>query len=142
MQLNEVRSYKLRVKTSKAFHKIMPELSAPMLKKRGTDVVAFGVSLLEEDAYILILAYSELSDLEQRQGESYRSEEWHGGSGVEAVERIEIPLNTIVWLSDSSVDDLQFFKKGAFNKWQAIPSQLGAGCIGPYSQHQRGSDRV
>ena len=107
MRLVEIRSYKLKAQTSEAFHKLVSEQSAPMLMRWGTDVVAFGVSPQEEDAYFLIRSYKDLPDLRQRQDDFYASQEWRSGPREEIIEKIESSLNTIVWLSATGVDDLR-----------------------------------
>lgn len=107
MRLVEIRSYKLKQNSIEAFHKLVSEQSVPMLIEWGTDVVAFGPSLQEEDAYYLIRSYDDLTDLQQRQDDFYGSEEWRTGPREEIVEKIEISLNTVVWLSRAGVEDLR-----------------------------------
>ena len=107
MRLVEIRSYKLKAQTSEAFHKLVSEQSAPMLRQWGTDVVAFGISQQEEDAYFLIRSYKDLTDLKLRQDEFYGSQEWRSGPREEIVEKIESSLNTVVWLSIAGVEDLR-----------------------------------
>ncbi len=107
MRLVEIRSYKLKAKTSEAFHRLVCEESAPMLRKWGTDVVAFGISQQEEDEYFLIRSYEDLPDLKSRQDEFYGSEEWRSGPREAVVEKIESSLNTTVWLSAAGVEDLR-----------------------------------
>ena len=78
-----------------------------MLRKWGTDVVAFGVSPQEEDEYFLIRSYKDLPDLKARQDEFYGSGEWRSGPREAIVEKIESSLNTTVWLSAAGVEDLR-----------------------------------
>lgn len=107
MRLVEIRSYKLKPKTSEAFHKLVSEKSVPMLRQWGTDVVAFGVSPQEEDEYFLIRSYKDMLDLKSRQDEFYGSQDWRGGLREAIVEKIESSLNTLVWLSVAGVEDLR-----------------------------------
>lgn len=107
MRLVEIRSYKLKPNTIEAFHKLVSEQSVPMLIEWGTDVVAFGSSLQEEDAYFLIRSYDNLTDLKQRQDGFYGSQEWRSGPREEIVNKIENSLNTLVWLSMAGVEDLR-----------------------------------
>lgn len=107
MRLVEIRSYKLKAKTSEAFHRLVCEESAPMLRKWGTDVVAFGISQQEEDEYFLIRSYKDLTDLKSQQDEFYGSREWRSGPREAIVEKIESSLNTTVWLSAAGVEDLR-----------------------------------
>lgn len=46
----------------------------PLLRERGTDVVAFGPSEHEKDTHFLIRAYDDLRDLQTRQDAFYGSD--------------------------------------------------------------------
>ena len=59
MRLVEILSYRLKANTAPAFHKLVREQSVPLLTAWGTDVVAYGISAHEADAYDLIRAYKD-----------------------------------------------------------------------------------
>ena len=52
-----------------------------MLRRHGIDVVAFGPSLHDQDAYYLMRSYASLEELERSETAFYGSEEWRLGPG-------------------------------------------------------------
>lgn len=107
MRLVEILSYRLKANTAPAFHQLVNEQSAPLLRAWGTDVVAFGISTHEADAYFLIRAYKDRADLQQSQDRFYASAAWRSGPREEIVAKIESALSTQLWLSDAGVEDLR-----------------------------------
>jgi hypothetical protein len=75
----EIRSYQLKPGTVTEFDRLVTEALAPMLRSRGVDVVAFGRSLRDEDAYYLMRAYASLEDLERSEAAFYGGDEWRLG---------------------------------------------------------------
>lgn len=106
-RLVEVRAYKLKPGTREAFHAAVKLVSVPMLLRWGTDVVAFGPSIADADDYFLVRAYADFHDLNQRQDAFYSSSEWRDGPRESIVSLIESSLNTVLWLSPESIDDLR-----------------------------------
>ncbi len=53
-RLVEIRSYRLKPGTAGEFDRLVREVSVPMLRRGGIDVVACGPSLRDEDAYYLM----------------------------------------------------------------------------------------
>jgi hypothetical protein len=74
--LLEIRTYRLKPGTLEAFHAAMRDVSAPMLRRRGMDVVAYGRSNHEEESYFLVRAYKDRAALESEQLAFYSSTEW------------------------------------------------------------------
>ncbi|QBE61699.1 NIPSNAP family protein [Pseudoduganella lutea] len=107
MRLIEIRSYKLKPGTTRVFHQLFSKKAVPMLTDWGTEVVAFGPSLHQEDGYFLIRSYQDLADLKNRQDHFYGSQEWRNGPREEIVNKIENSLDTLVWLSETGVNDLR-----------------------------------
>src|SRR5690349_12948117 len=106
-RLIEIRSYKLKHDATAAFHHAMITSAVPLLREWGTDVVALGPSPHEPDAYFLIRSYADLDDLKQRQDAFYGSDVWRNGPRESIVSRIESFLNTVLWLSPESIEDLR-----------------------------------
>ena len=106
-RLVEIRSYKLKPGALEAFDAAVRASAAPMLRRWGTDVVAFGPSAHEPDTYFLVRAYADLADLTARQNEFYGSNEWREGPGESIVPHIDSYLSTVLWLSPQSIDDLR-----------------------------------
>lgn len=105
-RLVEIRSYKLKAGEAAAFHQAVESEVMPMLRP-VMDVVAYGPSAHEADTYFLIRAYADLADLEARQDAFYGSEAGRQGPRNAIVGRIESYLNTVVWMSPASIEDLR-----------------------------------
>ena len=106
-RLIEIRSYKLKHGAVAAFHHAMKTSVAPLLREWSTDVVTFGPSPHEADAYFLVRSYADLDDLRHRQEAFYGSDAWRNGPRESIVSRIESYLNTVLWLSPESIEDLR-----------------------------------
>jgi len=106
-RLVEIRAYALKAGSASEFHELVKNTAMPMLQAFGMDVVAFGPSAHDENAYFLIRAYDNLSHLQAQQDAFYSSEPWLQGPRESIVSRIESYLSTVVWLSPESIDDLR-----------------------------------
>jgi hypothetical protein len=106
-RLVEIRAYALKAGAAPAFHELVQTAAIPLLDAFGMDVVAFGPSAHDENAYFLIRAYDNLADLQSQQDAFYGSESWLRGPREPIVSRIESYLSTVVWLSPESIDDLR-----------------------------------
>lgn len=106
-RLVEIRAYKLKPASLAAFHATVLERAVPLLRDWGTEVVSFGPSEHEADCYYLVRAYDDLPDLQRRQAEFYGSDAWRSGPREAVVGLIESYLNTVLWLSPASIEDLQ-----------------------------------
>lgn len=63
MKTVEFLLYTLKPGTGNEFHRIMKEQSAPCHRAAGMDIVSFGNSVDDNDAYYLIRAYEDLTHL-------------------------------------------------------------------------------
>jgi hypothetical protein len=106
-RLVEIRSYKLKPGCRAAFHAAAVSAAVPLLHKWGMDVVAFGPSAHDPDAYFLIRAYADLADLTAQQDAFYGSDAWKNGPRPAIVPLVESYLNTVLWLSQEAIDDLR-----------------------------------
>jgi hypothetical protein len=106
-RLVEIRSYKLKPGATASFQNAFDTAAVPLLREWGTDVVAFGPSAHEADTYFLIRAYASLEDLQTRQDAFYGSDAWRKGPRESVISLIEGYLNTVLWLSPASIDDLR-----------------------------------
>jgi len=106
-RLVEIRSYKLQAGATAAFQHAFDTAAVPLLREWGTDVVAFGPSPHEADTYFLIRSYASLEDLQARQDAFYGSDAWRKGPREAIVSLIESYLNTVLWLSPASIEDLR-----------------------------------
>ena len=69
----ETLLYTLMPGTGAEFHALMREVSVPLHRASGLDVVAYGPSLDDADRYFLIRAYRSLDDLTSSQETFYAS---------------------------------------------------------------------
>lgn len=103
----EILLYTLKPGTGPDFHKIMQEISVPLHKKTGMDVVAFGNSLHDSDAYYLIRAYDSLEQLNSSQDHFYASDAWRKGPRADIIGRIATSLRTVMPLDSNAVEKLR-----------------------------------
>lgn len=111
-RLIEIRSYKLKAGAADAFHAAVIASAVPMLRRWGTDVVAFGPGH-EPDTYFLVRSYDDLADLNRRQDAFYGSDEWRDGPREPIVSRIESYVSTVLHLSPSAIEDLRHCNRSA-----------------------------
>ena len=59
-RLVEIRSYKLKPGSGARFHDLVVSQSMPLVRSFGMDVVTFGPSVHDPDAYFLVRAYDSI----------------------------------------------------------------------------------
>jgi len=92
----EIRTYTLKPGSGTAFHHTFVEDVLPMLERWGVDVVAFGPSLDDDDAYYLMRAYRSVDERQQSQDAFYGSDEWRNGPREAIVSKIETLISVVV----------------------------------------------
>lgn len=103
----EILQYTLKKGTGEAFHNIMKNVSVPLHQASGIDVVAYGNSLHDSDAYYLIRVFESLENLETVQERFYQSEAWRKGPREAIIEKIGSSLKTVVMLPEEAVEVLR-----------------------------------
>jgi hypothetical protein len=106
-RLIEIRSYKLKPGSGAEFHALVANRSVPLLAQSGMDVVAFGQSEHDPDAYYLIRAYESLDHLRSSQDAFYASSAWRQGPREAIVALIEEDANAVLWLSSEAVNAIR-----------------------------------
>lgn len=107
MKAVEFLLYTLKPGTGKEFHRIMTEESAPLHRSAGMDIVSFGPSAHDDDAYYLIRVYNSLAHLESSQDAFYNSEAWRLGPRQAIIDRISVSVKSVLTLSDSAIENLR-----------------------------------
>lgn len=102
-RLVEIRSYKLKPGSGAKFHDLVTHQSIPLLRERNMEVVAFGPSVHDPDAYFLVRAYDSLEHLQASQEAFYSSEAWREGPRQSIIELIESDWNVVLWLAPQAV---------------------------------------
>lgn len=103
----EIRSYKLKPGSSKLFHALVAEQSVPLHRAAGIDVVAYGASLHDADAYFLIRAFDSMEHLQRSQDSFYASSAWRQGPRESIIALIESDANAVLQLSAQAIESLR-----------------------------------
>jgi hypothetical protein len=103
----EMRVYNLKPGTRDDLHRLMLERAYPMLKRWNVDVVAFGPSLDEENAYYLIRSYADVVDLRQSQDAFYGSDEWRQGPREPILALIESYASAVIEVDEATLRGLR-----------------------------------
>ena len=106
-RLVEIRAYKLRPGTRAAFHDAVLNRALPMVRAYGMDVIAHGPVANDEDGYFLARAFADLAELKAQQDEFYGSPAWREGPREALVSRIVTYVDTLLWLTQDSIEDLR-----------------------------------
>lgn len=103
----EILLYTLHPGTGDAFHTLMTNVSVPLHESAGMDVVTYGKSAHDPDAYYLIRAYDNLHHLEATQEAFYKSDAWRNGPRSEIIARIATSLKSVIDMRAEAVDALR-----------------------------------
>ncbi|WP_379320262.1 hypothetical protein [Paenibacillus puldeungensis] len=85
----------------------MKEMSVPLHIKNGIDIVAYGNSLHDPNAYYLIRSFESLVHLNLTLDSFYKSEAWRNGRRMDIIERICTSLKTVVSLSPDAIAEIK-----------------------------------
>ncbi|MEB0140134.1 MULTISPECIES: NIPSNAP family protein [unclassified Undibacterium] len=106
-KLVEFRSYILKPECRDAFHRLVQEASYPLLRNWGVDVVDYGPSAHDINAYYLIRAYCDLPDRAVSQDAFYGSSDWRDGPRESIVALIECYTSFTLELDEAVVKALR-----------------------------------
>ncbi|QQG29572.1 NIPSNAP family protein [Pectobacterium carotovorum] len=103
----EILQYTLRKGTGTAFHAIMQEISVPLHRRHGIDVVSFGNSLHDPDCYYLIRAFDSAEKMAAVLNDFYASDDWRSGPREDIIRSIGTSIKTVMNLPSESVEGLR-----------------------------------
>nr|WP_248623456.1 NIPSNAP family protein [Citrobacter koseri] len=103
----EILQYTLRKGTGTAFHAIMQEISVPLHRRYGIDVVSFGNSLHDPDCYYLIRAFDSAEKMAAVLNDFYASDDWRSGPREDIIRSIGTSIKTVMNLPSESVEGLR-----------------------------------
>lgn len=103
----EFLNYELSPGTGAFFHAIMTNVSVPLHRKAGIDVIAFGRSAHSADCYFLVRAFDDLRHLEAAQDAFYKSDAWRDGPRSEIVSRIVASLRSVIPMESELIEELR-----------------------------------
>ncbi|HET9495616.1 MAG TPA: NIPSNAP family protein [Chloroflexia bacterium] len=103
----EIRSYRLKPGSGREYHRLMAEAALPLLLSHGVDVVAYGPSRHDPDAYYLIRAFDSLEHRDHSEEAFYGSAEWRQGPREAVLALIETYTEFVLELDEATVDALR-----------------------------------
>lgn len=103
----EIRSYNLKPASGAAFHKLVKEVSLPMLDKWKIEVVAYGPSKHSPDSYYLIRAFKSMDDRQQTEDAFYGSDEWKNGPREKILSHIENYTTVVLEADEKMIEQLR-----------------------------------
>ena len=103
----EILQYTLHKGAGAAFHSIMKEISIPLHRRHGIDVVSFGNSLHDPDCYYLIRAFDSAKSMAVVLDAFYKNSDWRNGPREDIIRSIETSIKTVIDLPSVSVDGLR-----------------------------------
>ena len=103
----EIRTYTLKPGSGERFHQRFERESLPLLRKWKIDVVAYGRSLHDGDAYLLIRAFRSLADRDRTEQSFYDSEEWRRGPRGAVLAEIEAYTTAVVAVDRATLDAMR-----------------------------------
>lgn len=106
-KLVEIRSYNLKPGTRDEFHRLVSQVSFPLMKQWGVDVVAFGPSAHDDVSYYLIRTYENLEHRQSSQDSFYGSVDWRHGPREAIVSLIDSDISIVLEIDDMVVDFLR-----------------------------------
>ena len=106
-RLVEIRSYNLKPGTRDEFHCLVSQVSFPLMKQWGVDVVAFGPSVHDDVSYYLIRTYENLEHRQSSQDAFYGSADWRQGPREAIVSLIDSDTSIVIEMDALVVDSLR-----------------------------------
>ncbi|NOT94360.1 NIPSNAP family protein [Ferruginibacter sp.] len=94
--ITELRVYKLKKGRGAEFLKVFTEQSLPMLKRWDINLVAYGISLIDEESFHLIRNYKSIEERKESQDAFYSSEEWINGPEKQIMDCIETYNTSVI----------------------------------------------
>jgi hypothetical protein len=103
----DVRSYRLKPGMGAEFGRLVVSESAPLLRRHGIDVIAYGPSVHDRDAHYLLRAYASLEELERSEAAFYESDEWRLGPRASIMDCIDYYVSVVLDLDVGSIEGLR-----------------------------------
>ncbi len=103
----EFRGLNLKPGRRAEFHEAFAGRSLPLLRKWGFDVVCFGPSPHDENAFQVVRAFADLGDRQAREDAFYASDDWRLGPRELLVPLIESYADVVLELDEATVAALR-----------------------------------
>jgi hypothetical protein len=106
-QIIEILLYELKPGTGGEFFSIMHDVSVPLHRAHGIDVVWHGQSMHDPDGYGLIRAFADIAALQASQEAFYASDAWRSGPREGIIARIATATKIVVPMNDEGIEGLR-----------------------------------
>ncbi len=103
----EFHAYNLKQGNRDEFHRLVSEVSFPLMLQWSVDVIDFGPSLHDENSYYLIRAYASLNERQSSQDAFYGSPDWRQGPREDIVALIESDTSVVIEMESAVVNALR-----------------------------------
>jgi ketosteroid isomerase-like protein len=103
----EIRSYTLKPGLRPEFHRRFVAESLPLLRQRKIDVVWFGPSAHDQDSYVLMRAFSSLTERDRLEDAFYGSREWLEGPRAAVLAAIDTYTTVLVHVDEETLGGLR-----------------------------------
>src|SRR5512143_382462 len=103
----EIRSYNLKPCVRDRFQERFVEESPPHLQKDKVDVVAYGPSLHDSDAWFLMRSYANLDKRQRSEDAFYGSDDWKKGPREAVMADIESYTTVVVPVDETTLERLR-----------------------------------
>lgn len=107
LSMVEIRSYRLKPGTRAHFHALVHSQVLPLLRAWPMDVVHMGPSQHDEDSYVLIRAYTDLTTRQQQQDGFYSSLPWIDGPRAQVLSMIQDFISVVLPLDAAALHSLR-----------------------------------
>nr|WP_010393804.1 NIPSNAP family containing protein [Paracoccus sp. TRP] len=106
-RLIEILLYKLKPGTGGEFFDIMHNISVPLHRQNGIDVIWHGQSMHDPDGYGLIRGFADMAELDEAQSAFYAGDAWKTGPREAIISRIETATKIIIPMNADAVRGLR-----------------------------------
>lgn len=106
-QVVEILLYKLKPGAGGDFLTIMRDVSLPLHRRHGIDVVWHGPSMHDPDGYGLIRAFPDMAAMEMNLAAFYASDDWRQGPRESIVSRIDAATKLVMTLQETVIEGLR-----------------------------------
>ncbi|MBA3678149.1 MAG: NIPSNAP family protein [Sphingosinicella sp.] len=99
----EIRSYELHAGRQAEFEQLFTRQVGPMMREWRIDVIYAGVSLHEEDTFVLIRAYPNVAERQASQEAFYGSSQWREGPRGAVLAAIASFTSAVIEVGDQTL---------------------------------------
>lgn len=103
----EILTYTFHPGSHAALEQVMSDVSVPLHRAHGIDVVWWGPSRHDRDRYGLIRAFADDAEMDESLSAFYGSVEWRAGPREEIVAMISTTARLVLTLDDAVIEGMR-----------------------------------